>query len=127
MSNTAALHPDDAQLLRFCDGELPAGENAWIEEHLAACWECRTEMEDIQHTIGDYVRYRKETLHPELPPPPAAWNDLRLELRIGARRGPAMFPRFFYATAAAAVICIVLYQFNHAPSVRAAELLQKAI
>src|SRR5579872_570105 len=127
MSNTAALHPDDTQLLRFCDGELPAPEDAWIEQHLTDCWECRTQLEDIQQTLGDFVHYRNVALYPELPAPPQPWNDLRLQLKIESGRRRAILPRFLYAAAAAAVVCIALYRFDQTPSVRAAELLQKAV
>lgn len=122
MSNPTTLHPDEAELLRFCDGELPPREASRVERHLEACWECRTQLEDIQKAISDYVRYRKDVLQPELPPPPAAWRAIQ---PIAAPR-PVFFPRFLYAAAAAAVACIVVYRFNHTPSVSAAELLQKA-
>ncbi len=123
MSNIAALHPNDAQLLRFCDGELAAAEAAKVEQHLVACWHCRTQLEDIQAVISDYVHYRNETLHQEMPPPPQQWSELRLEAEAPRR---SIFPRFLYAAAAAAVVCFIVYRLNYTPAVRAAELLQKA-
>src|SRR5260370_918315 len=127
MTNARTLHPDDAQLLRFCDGELPAREASRIERHLEACWECRTQVEDIQKTIGNYVRYRKDALQSELPPPPMPWRDIRSQFeRTEAGAPTPHFTRWFYAAAAAAVVCVLIYRFNYAPSVKAAELLQKA-
>lgn len=127
MSNPSAPHPDEAELLRFCDGELPPREAARIERHLEACWECRTQLEDIQKAISDYVRYRKDILQPELPPPPTAWRAPVPKLEPAAVRRPFFVPRFVYAAAAAVVVCVVVYRFNHTPSVSAAELLQKAV
>jgi hypothetical protein len=127
MSESHMPHLDDAQLLRFCDGELPPREASRIERHLEACWECRTLLEDIQKTINSYIHYRKETLQAQLPPPPKPWGDIRSQLNGGPGPRPASFPRLVYAVAAAAVVCVIVYRFNSTPSVRAAELLQKAV
>src|SRR5258706_3806204 len=127
MTNLRTLHPDEAQLLRFCDGELPAREATGIERHLEACWECRTEVEDIQKPIGDYVRYRRDAVQPGLPPPPKPWRDIRSQFERGGTvpRSP-WFPPLLYAAAAAVVVCAAIYRFNSTPSVRAAELLENA-
>jgi len=70
-------HPDGEQLLRYADGELAAAEMPAIRTHLEACWQCRTELEEIHQTINECVRYRKSVLETHLPSPPAPWGDIR--------------------------------------------------
>src|SRR5262245_8937465 len=68
-------HPESEELLRYMDGattSIAAGE---IRYHLEKCWECRLELEELQNTAGECVRYRK-TLGRHLPPPPAPWTDI---------------------------------------------------
>ena len=62
MSKLGMRHPTDEQLLRFADGELSAPEAGEVRGHLRACWQCRTELEEIERTIGECVRYRKIVL-----------------------------------------------------------------
>jgi len=70
MSNLDVRHPDDGMLLRYLDGELPGRKARKVCAHLEACWQCRTQSEELQAVIGDCVRYRKNVLAPSLPPPP---------------------------------------------------------
>ena len=62
------LHPSDQDLLQLADGELPARRATQIREHLAACWNCRTRMAEIEETIGEFMRMHRQTLDPQLPP-----------------------------------------------------------
>lgn len=52
-------HPEEADLLRYSDGELRAGDTERIARHLEACWDCRTRLDDLKNTIAEYVRYRR--------------------------------------------------------------------
>jgi hypothetical protein len=70
------IHPGEDLLLRFGDGELRARDSARIASHVQACWKCRTRLEDLKKTIGDYVHYRTDVLLPGLPPPPEPWQGL---------------------------------------------------
>lgn len=74
-------HPDEGQLLRFCDGELTAREALRVEDHIRGCWECRTHIDEVRDMIGDYVRYRRDVLRPSIPPPPTPWTSLSHEFR----------------------------------------------
>jgi hypothetical protein len=74
-------HPDEGQLLRFCDGELTARETSRIEDHIRRCWDCRTHIDEVRGMIGDYVRYRKDVLRRVVPDPPAPWATLSNEFR----------------------------------------------
>lgn len=74
-------HPDEGQLLRFCEGELPVREASRIEDHVRGCWECNTHIDDMRQLIGEYVHYRRDVLRPSLPPPPAPWGSLSREFQ----------------------------------------------
>jgi hypothetical protein len=89
MSNLPAHHPTGEHLLRYADGELPAREAGGVRTHLEACWECRTELDQLQRTVVDCMRYRKIWLQEHLPPPPRAWagfDDLVAEAEAAVVR-----------------------------------------
>ena len=73
MSKYQATHPDDGVLLGYLDGELAAREAHEVERHIEACWPCRTEVEELDKTVAECVRYRKHVLAAHLPPPPKCW------------------------------------------------------
>lgn len=134
-------HPDDGQLLRYADGELPARKTRQVRRHLEACWECRAALEELEAAVSECVRYRKKVVAAHLPPPPAPWQDLsrgfeRIDAEqergaFGARLLRAVFPapvRWTAAAAAAlALLAVAAYQWRQTPSVRAATLLRKAV
>ncbi len=96
MRQPNASHPDGEQLLRFADGELAAQEIPAVRAHLEACWQCRTELEELHKTINDCVRYRQNVLQSHLPSPPAPWGDINkmfTEAEASLRR-PAMFSQW---------------------------------
>jgi hypothetical protein len=147
MSSLQIHHPEDGLLLRYIDGELPARKVRQVAEHLEACWQCRSEVEDLQVTVADCVRYRRNVLQACLPPPPNPWPDLyrdfaridaslreepwlaRLKRALG---GPLAFRwgvlRWGIALAAMLVVAVVVFQqLREAPPVHAATLLRKAV
>ena len=142
MSKSLIRHPEDEQLLRYADGELPARTAAEIRSHLDGCWQCRTELQELQTVIGECVKYRQNVLEPHLPPPPAPWDDLYRrfdEIDAAARRRSVIdrvidvlglplrhAKQWIPAATAIAVIVALVYQNHFAPSVEAAELLRKA-
>jgi anti-sigma factor RsiW len=142
MSKYETGHPGDGCLLQYNDGELAAGEARRVERHLEACWQCRTELDELRATVADCVRYRQAVLDRYLPPPPRPWVDLYEEFaRLDATEAPAALPKRLArafagaaqwrwaaaALAAAAILCAVFLQLRKAPSVHAAELLKKAV
>ena len=143
MSNLGLRHPTDDQLLHFADGELPPPQVAEVRQHLTTCWLCRTEMEDIERTIGECVRYRKMVLATCLPPPPAPWFDIYRHLEtideserrpdlgrraLGWLSAPLHYPRRWVpVTVILLLLAMAVQQFRHAPSVKAAEILHKAM
>ncbi len=141
MSNHEIPHLQDQDLLRLLDGEIPDREASLLEAHVAACWTCRTRMEEFETAIGEYVRYRGSALKPMLPPPPQPWKDLRPEFEqadrsldagrvipyVRQRRLLGLRPAYWAAAAACLIIgWLVIGRFENAPAVKASELLRKA-
>jgi hypothetical protein len=61
-------HISDPDLALAADGELNPRRAAEVRAHLAACWECRTRMGELESAIADFVRLRSATLDPSVPP-----------------------------------------------------------
>ena len=136
-------HPENEELLRYADGESSAASSIRIRAHLKACWQCRAELDELQSTISECVRYRKNVLNTCLPSPPAPWTDIYKQFEeIDAQFDQAGFwTRFLRAlqapfhnlnkwapiAVALILICVVFYRFRQTPSVQASELLRKAI
>jgi hypothetical protein len=143
MSKPRMVHLEDEQLLRYADGESSARDTAAIRSHLEACWQCREQLEQLQNTVGECVRYRKNILQRHLPPPPSPWTDIyrgfgEIDATLAqasfrervARvlRAPAYSARRWAAVAVTIMaVCVLYYRFRQAPPVQAAELLRKAI
>ena len=66
MSNNG--HLSDQSLLLFADGEFPLWRASKVRVHLAACWECRARMGEIETAIANFVRCHRESVEPEIPP-----------------------------------------------------------
>jgi hypothetical protein len=142
MSKQIAHHPDPDTLLLFLDGELEPRQVSRTQEHLSACWQCRTELEELQRTIGDAVRYRQTVFQSCFPSPPAPWCDIRSRMTdVDATLGSSSFfrgnlksigtvvrnPRWWApALAAGLALAVVFVQFRNTPAVSAAELLRRA-
>jgi hypothetical protein len=58
MNNSPMLHPQAEELLLFVDGELPRSSRASIRNHLEGCWKCRTELEQLESVISEFMRYK---------------------------------------------------------------------
>ncbi len=77
MPDGPLLHPDEGELLRYADGELSFWRRLRLRRHLAACWQCRAALAELERTIGECVRYRRQVLARCVPEPPEPWFDLR--------------------------------------------------
>src|SRR4051794_41984027 len=77
-------HASAAELSGYADGELPAKQQRWWEQHLAACPACRAEL--------GRLRTLSASLKRDLPPrePSSAFRE---ELRQLLRSEPAGRPR----------------------------------
>jgi hypothetical protein len=69
-------HPEAALLLPYLDGELPARKARQVRKHVQACWQCRTELEELRKTVGDCIHYRAQLRDTTLSDPPRTWADL---------------------------------------------------
>ncbi len=144
MSDRKAMsHPEEEQLLRFADGEPTSRSTSAIRSHLEACWQCRTELEEMQSTVAECIRYRKNVLQRHLPAPPEPWADIYRGFdAIDAGLDRVSFwervtrillaplhntKRWAPVAVALVVLCVLFYRFRQTPSVQAAELLRKAI
>jgi hypothetical protein len=141
--SSLTLHPEEEQLLRYLDGELPAQAAGEVRSHLEACWQCRAALEDLQNVVSQCVHYRKNVLQRHLPAPPAPWVDIYRSFdEIDASLEPAFFLRLArwltspfntapkkWAVAPAALLVVIglFYRYRQTPSVQAAELLRQAV
>ncbi len=80
------VHPTERQLLMAADGELPAREDKLVRAHLAACWKCRTQLDDINRSIADLVHLRQNESNDQLPSMTRARLRLQAELARAAER-----------------------------------------
>jgi anti-sigma factor RsiW len=135
MSN-AQRHPDGEVLLRLADGELPGRQARKLRSHLESCWQCRTELQEMQNIVGECVRYRANVLQSLLPAPPSPWRDITYQFdeiddSLARRSWFARFrPALTWVPVAAAVVAAMVIAYNHlhnTPAVQAAELLRKAV
>jgi hypothetical protein len=109
------LHLSDQELLLAADGELPTRRAAQIHDHLAACWDCRARMAEIEGAITDFARAHRQTLDPQLPPIAGPRALLRAQLaklasqpQAGSWRTLFQFTSFQFTSAAraAAFVCV---------------------
>jgi hypothetical protein len=85
MKNT---HLSDEDLVVLADGEMPARRSVAARAHLAACWDCRTRMGDLESAIGAFIHAHHADLEPGLPPADGPRALLRARL-AEATREPA--------------------------------------
>jgi hypothetical protein len=107
------LHLSDEELLRAADGELRSRRAAQVQAHLAACWDCRARMAEMEATIADFARAHRQTLDPQLPPIAGPRALLRAQLAEQVSRPPVRSWRWFSAFGlpmrATALICVVFF------------------
>ena len=141
--SSLTLHPEDEQLLRYIDGELPTRASSEVRSHLEACWQCRAALEELQNVVSQCVHYRKSVLQRHLPTPPAPWVDIHRQFdEIDASVEPVLFHRILrllkspfetaikkWAVAAVALLVLlgIFYRYRQTPSVHASELLRQAV
>lgn len=76
MSATCA---DPDRLSAFLDGELAAAEERAVEDHLAHCPSCRTELDGLRALVGRLHGLQRAT------PPPALGADVARRVALEAR------------------------------------------
>jgi len=107
------LHLSDQDLLLAADGELEARRIAQVRAHLAACWNCRARMVEIEGTIADFARVHREALDPRLPPIDGPRALLRAQLaELTAASDVGLWRRFLQFTSPTPValyVCLSLF------------------
>ena len=139
MSSFFERHPE-SDLVRYLDGELPAGRKSFVACHLEFCGRCRAELESLQETLAECALYREEASAQT--PAPWPWRDLYRDFsridaslantsllgRLIRSLGHSGAPRWAFLTGLAALIVVFsLNQLRQAPSVQAASILRKAV
>ncbi len=61
-------HLSDQELLLAADGELSARDAGRVQSHLAACWTCRTRQQEMEASIGEFVRSYRRNFEGYIPP-----------------------------------------------------------
>jgi putative zinc finger protein len=110
MSTLDPRHPGRELLLPYLDGELPLRQARRVRRHVEACWGCRSELEELQKTVGECVRYRRQLEDGAWPQPPQPWSDLAREfarIDASARRSPLSRPFIRWAALAASAAALV--------------------
>jgi hypothetical protein len=79
-ADSSGAHLSDQELLRAADGELPTRGDEHVHAHLAACWDCRARMAEIEGTIADFARAHRHDLDHQLPPMDGPRALLRAQL-----------------------------------------------
>src|SRR6202161_4567675 len=106
-------HLSDQELLLAADGELATRRAAQVPAHLAACWDCRARMAEIEGTIADFARAHRQTLDPQLPPIDGPRALLRAQLAELASKSPASSRRWLFQFASpmrtAAFVCVAFF------------------
>jgi hypothetical protein len=134
-------HILEGELLRAVDGELSKDRAAQVNEHLAACWMCRTRLNDFEGTIHRFVHvYMNDPKSqiPEIDGPRALLRARIMNLESAEKRSwwegfslPLQRWRVSaYLAAALIVIAILSSPFirahRGAPEMTVAEVLSKA-
>jgi anti-sigma factor RsiW len=95
MNKLPLLHPNSEDLLLYIDGELPEPGQAAIRKHLAGCWKCRREVEELEGAVSEYMRYQTAVDAAEGTAGTRSSTDLRRKMeRLEAQLGrPGLWSR----------------------------------
>lgn len=74
-------HLSDEDVLLFLDGELALAARASVQKHLEDCWECRARSTELQNTITNFIRLRRDRFAGAFPPIDGPRALLRAQLR----------------------------------------------
>jgi hypothetical protein len=106
------LHLSDQELLLAADGELPTRRAAQVHSHLAACWDCRARLAEVEATITDFAQAHRQNLDPQLPSSAGPRALLRAQMaELGSRPKSGSWRwalQFTAAARAAAFACVAL-------------------
>ena len=101
-------HLSDQELLLCVDGELQAPEAGRVESHLSACWACRARKQEIEASIGEFIRMHRRNLDARIPAPDGPRALLKAQLAQLAEP-PRTHWRLWWAAAAACALALAVY------------------
>jgi hypothetical protein len=73
-------HLSDQELVLAADGELTPRRDAQVRVHLAACWQCRTRLRELEGAIADVVHLHSASLDSRIPSAAPARAMLKAQL-----------------------------------------------
>jgi hypothetical protein len=88
-------HLSDEDILLILDGESSRRLARSAQAHLAACWECRSRMGELEGTIEAFVSLHRRSLDPELPDSTGPTALLRARLAEAASERTTSTPSVF--------------------------------
>ncbi len=121
---TISQHPSLEDLLLWQSGELSPEEAAEVEDHVASCSQCKSDLSETGELFGDVASLNAEA---------AQW---RMHRRFDQEQSTAWGARFFQgmqrswvsASAAIVILALILYNFSDLiPAARADALIERAI
>jgi hypothetical protein len=104
-------HLPDREILLVLDDESRRRHVVKFRKHLAACWKCRARMTELEGTISDFVRLRRD-LSPRLPAADGPRAQLKAQLNelagiFRTRRSLRLF-RSRFEVRSLAYVCAIL-------------------
>jgi hypothetical protein len=90
-------HLTDHDIVLLVDGELEAGLQRRMREHVKACWSCRSRVAEIEGTIADFVHVYRDSLDPKLPPVAGPRALLRAQMANQSVQKSGWWERLFAA------------------------------
>jgi anti-sigma factor RsiW len=111
------FHLSDPELLQALDGELTPRDAERAQSHLAACWECRTRQQEIEATIGEFIRLHRGTFDTRIPSAdgPRALLKAQLAQLDASQSGPwprwphGISQRLSWVAIALALVAVLTY------------------
>ena len=92
--NHSYSHVSQEDLLRHVDGELPRKADERVRKHLAACWECRSQLHQLEHVISSFVRLHRDQFDGKLPS--ADGSRALLTARLGQVAASSLRPKWHF-------------------------------
>jgi hypothetical protein len=106
-------HLSDEDILLVLDGESSRRLARSAHQHLAACWECRSRMGELEATIESFLSLHRRTLDPVLADPKGPTALLRARLAEAAAEQPSFtsspFLRLPVLARAFAYLCAAVF------------------
>jgi hypothetical protein len=105
-------HLSDQELLLAVDGELSAADAGRVQSHLAACWACRTRQQEIEASIGEFIRLHRRSLDGQIPAADGPRALLKAQLAQLAQPPRPHWGLSWAMAAAACVLALIGYVFT---------------